>query len=220
MGVLGPTAQIALWVAIILVTAKIGGEIALRVGQPPVLGELVVGILLGNVGLLGFHALDALKTDAVINALAQIGVLLLVFTIGLRSRIAQMLKVGTSAVLAAVLGVAVPFALGWVVSAWLLPDAGPYAHLYLGAAMTATGVAVIGRALHDIGLTHMPEAHVIMGAAVIDDIMGFIILATLSGLISTVGTGVFSPLSVGIVTAKALGFLAGALIIGRYFFAG
>src|SRR5271157_899634 len=220
MGVLGSIAPIVLWVAIILVTGKLGAEIALRVGQPPVLGELVVGIILGNLALLGFHALDAVKTDAVINALAQIGVLLVVFAIGLRSRIAQMLRVGTSALLAAVLGVAVPFALGWGVSTWLLPGASPYVHLYLGAAMTATGVAVIGRALHDIGLTHMPEAHVIMGAAVIDDILGFIILATLSGLISTVGTHVFSILSVGIVTAKALGFLAGALIIGRYFFAG
>ena len=216
MGVLESVAQIVLWMAIILVTAKLGAEIALRAGQPPVLGELIVGIILGNLGLLGFHALDAVKTDAVINALAQIGVLILVFTIGLRSTIAQMMKVGTSSLLAAVLGLAVPFALGWGVSAWLLPNAGPYVHLYLGAAMTATGIAVIGRALHDIGLTHMPEAHVIMGAAVIDDIMGFIILATLSGVISTVGRGAFSLSSVGIVMAKAFAFLGGALILGRY----
>ncbi|MGA2613813.1 MAG: cation:proton antiporter [Spirochaetia bacterium] len=219
MSILGPIALIVFWVAIILVTAKLGAEIALRVGQPPVLGELIVGIVLGNLGLLGFHALDAVKTDAVVNALAQIGVLILVFTIGLRSTIAQMIEVGTSSLLAAVLGVAVPFALGWGVSAWLLPDASPYVHLFLGAAITATGVAVIGRALHDIGLTHMPEARVIMGAAVIDDIIGFIILATLSGLISAVGKSAFSLLSVGIVTAKALGFLAGALIFGRYLFA-
>src|SRR5687768_6648856 len=105
-----PIGIVVLLLALILFAAKLGGDLAIRIGQPSVLGELLMGVLLGNVGLLGFHELDILKTDASIDMLARLGVLILLFEVGLESTVAQMLKVGASSFLVATLGVAAPFA--------------------------------------------------------------------------------------------------------------
>ena len=100
---------------------------------------------------LGFGGLDYLKTDASIDMLAQLGVIILLFEVGLESTVAQMMKVGLSSFLVATLGVVGPFVLGWAVGAWLLPDAGIYAHIFLGATLTATSVGITARVLKDLG---------------------------------------------------------------------
>jgi len=169
-----------------LVTAKLGGHLASRLRQPPVLGELLAGLVLGNLWAIGYSDLDRLKTDVGVDILARLGVILLLFQVGIESTVGQMLKVGVSSVSVATIGVVGPFILGWAVGAWLLPDESAYAHAFLGAALTATSVGITARVLKDLGRSQTNEARIILGAAIIDDVQGLVILAVLTGMIASV----------------------------------
>ncbi len=208
-------ARVVLALALILAAAKLGGDLAARIGQPPVLGELVAGVVLGNLDLLGLTWFRAIPADASINILAQLGVLILLFEVGLESTVRDMLKIGAVAALVAMLGVITPFALGWGVGALLLPQQGAYAHAFLGATLTATSVGITARVLKDLGKAHLTEARIILGAAVIDDVLGLVILAVVTGVIEAAGRGA-SPTygATGIVVLKAAVFLVGALGLG------
>jgi Na+:H+ antiporter len=109
--------MILIGLAVMLIVAKLGGELFERMGQPAVLGELLGGILIGNLVLFGFTAAEPLKTNEVIAAIAEIGVIILLFEVGLESDLKEMMEVGWSSLLVAVLGVIAPFLLGWGVSA-------------------------------------------------------------------------------------------------------
>jgi len=208
-------APVLLAVAVILAVAKLGGDLAVRVGQPAVLGELVGGVLIGNLGLVGFHRLDAIASNQEVDLLSQLGVIILLFEVGLESTVGQMLKVGLSSLVVATLGVVAPFALGWGIGAWLVPEAGPYAHAFLGATLTATSVGITARVLQDLGRAQTTEARIILGAAVIDDVMGLVILAVVSGIIAAAaGGGAMSGGDIAWTVAKAVGFLGGALWLG------
>jgi Kef-type K+ transport system membrane component KefB len=210
-----PVAPVVLAVALILVAAKLGGDLAARVGQPSVLGELVFGVLLGNLTLAGFDGLEAIKHDSSIDMLARLGVLVLLFEVGLESTISQMLKVGLSSLIVATLGVVTPFLLGWGVSAWLMPAHSIYLHVFIGATLCATSVGITARVLKDLNRSQSNEARVILGAAVIDDIMGLVILSAVTGLIFAVDRGeAFTVGTVGWPLVKAIVFLAGSLTLG------
>ena len=210
-----PVAQVVVALAIILLGAKLGGELAIRLGQPAVLGELLLGVVLGNLSLVGFSRLEYLETDPSLDMIARLGVLVLLFEVGLESTVPQMLKVGGSAFLVAGLGVAAPFALGWGVGSWLLPEAGSYVHAFLGATLCATSVGITARVLQDLGRSKSNEARVILGAAVIDDVLGLVILAIVGGVIAAADRGgTVSILSIGAIVGKALVFLVGSLVIG------
>src|SRR5262245_44009061 len=201
--------------AVILVAAKIGGDLAMRLGQPSVLGELLAGIVLGNLGLVGFHALEPIKASTAIELLSGLGVVILLFEVGLESTVGQMMKVGLSALLVATLGVVAPFALGWAVSVWLEPDGSTYLHAFHGATLCATSVGITARVFRDLGRGTSDEARIILGAAVIDDVMGLVILSAVTGMIVAADAGqAFSPGAVGWPLLKATIFLVGALGIG------
>src|SRR5262249_32898886 len=155
-----------------LVAAKFGGHLAVRLKQPPVLGELIFGVIIGNLSLLGYSGLDYLKTNFAVDLFARLGVVLLLFQVGLDATVMQMLQVGVSSSIVATLGVIGPMILGWGVGAWLLPGASVYAHAFLGATLTATSVGITARVLKDLGKTQSKETRVILGAAVIDDVQG------------------------------------------------
>ena len=213
-----PVAAVALWLVVILLAAKIGGDLAVRIGQPAVLGELVVGVALGNVALAGFSGLEPIKTDPFIEMFARVGVLILLFEVGLESTVGQMLKVGSSSLLVATLGVIAPFALGWGVGIWLLPDHGAYVHAFLGATLTATSVGITARVLRDLGSSQCDEARVILGAAVIDDVLGLVILAVVTSTIVAADVGGDVAASdIALLVGKAVGFLVGALVLGVFF---
>jgi Kef-type K+ transport system membrane component KefB len=142
-----PIASLVLSLALILLAAKVGGHFAAKCGQPPVLGELLAGVVIGNLTVVGFSGFDYLKTDGAVETLSNLGVILLLFQVGLESTVVQMLKVGLSSFFVATLGVVGPFALGWAVGAWLLPGSNTYAHMFLGAALTATSVGITARVL-------------------------------------------------------------------------
>lgn len=210
-----PVAPVAFGLVIILVAAKLGGEIAIRLGQPAVLGELLAGVLIGNLHLLGFSALDGLWTNPSIDMLARIGVLVLLFEVGLEATVGQMMKVGGPSLMVALLGVVAPFGLGWGVSTWLLPNHGVYVHAFVGATLCATSVGITARVLQDVGRLQTVEARIILGAAVIDDVLGLVVLAVVSGTIAAAGGGEsFTYGSIALIVLKAVLFLAGALVIG------
>ncbi len=198
----------------LLVAAKLGGGLAERLRQPAVLGELLAGIALGALPLAGVGGLEYVAHDRVVEALAELGVILLLFEVGLSTRLADLVKVGWSAFLVAAIGVVVPMALGWVVGRWLLPGRHPYVPLFLGATLCATSVGITARVLRDMGRVQTSEGQIILGAAVIDDVMGLLVLAVMVGL---VGGGRGSTGTVlAAVTAKAVGFVVGALLAGRW----
>ncbi len=212
-----PVASLALWLVVILLAAKLGGDLAVRIGQPPVLGELVIGVALGNLALAGFSGLEPIKTDPFVDIFARVGVLVLLFEVGLESTVGQMLKVGGSALLVATLGVITPFGLGWGVGAWLLPSYGPYVHAFLGATLTATSVGITARVLKDLGRSQSNEARIILGAAVIDDVFGLAILAVVTGIIAAADRGgTLAPLDLLWTLGKAAGFLVIALCLGLW----
>lgn len=200
---------------VLLAAAKVGGLLAERLGQPAVLGELVAGIALGALPLLGLHGVEDLGRNEVVEALAELGVILLLFEVGLTTRLADLVKVGLSAILVACIGVVVPMALGYGVGVWLLPGASPVAHLFLGAALTATSVGITARVLRDMGKVSSAEGQIILGAAVIDDVIGLLVLAVMVGLAGGGGSGGVAA-TLALVTAKALGFVVGALVLGRW----
>jgi Kef-type K+ transport system membrane component KefB len=211
---LDPTVLVG--VAVMLVVAKIGGELFERLKQPAVLGELFAGVLIGNLVLLGFNGAEPLKTHETIAALAELGVIILLFEVGLESDLKEMVEVGWSSLLVALVGVVAPFLLGWGVAAYFIPDESQLAHIFIGATLCATSVGITARVFKDLGKLATREARIILGAAVIDDVLGLLILAIVAGAIrATAAGGVLSMLDVGLIALKSLLFLVGSIAIGH-----
>ncbi|HEX8652211.1 MAG TPA: cation:proton antiporter [Pyrinomonadaceae bacterium] len=203
-------------VAVILIVAKVCGELFERIGQPAVLGELIGGIIVGNLALFGLTIAEPLKTNQVIGALAEIGVILLLFEVGLESDLGEMLEVGWSSLLVAVVGVVAPFFLGWGVAAYFLPDEARLGHIFIGAVLCATSVGITARVLKDMKRLVTREARIILGAAVIDDVLGLLILAVIAGAITAAAqAATLSIFEVIWIAAKAILFLVGALAAGH-----
>jgi len=201
-----------LWIAVMLLLAKLSSLVE-KIGQPAVLGELIIGVLAGNLALVGIQALDPVKTNPIIAFLAELGVIILLFQIGLESNVNTMRKVGLRALLVALLGVAVPFTFGvLLIGPLLFPHLSFYAHLFFGATLTATSVGITARVFRDMGTLQRRESQIVLGAAVIDDVIGLIILAVVSAVVMTGEVGLES---ISWITAKALLFLVGALVLGQ-----
>ncbi len=206
-------------VVTILLAAKVGGEVFETWGQPAVLGELVFGVILGNLHLLGIGGLGGLSTDQGVALFAEIGVILLLFEVGLESDLTELLEVGAAALVVAVLGVVAPMALGYGVSLWFLPEASWYVHVFCGATLSATSVGITARVLKDLNKMDTKEARIILGAAVVDDILGLIILAVVSGLITSIGSGAGGEVSLGpvlMIIGKSIVFLVFSVVAGRF----
>jgi Kef-type K+ transport system membrane component KefB len=214
---IAPIALVLLVLAIILSTARLGGSIAERFAQPAVLGELLVGVLLGNLPGVARQFSTVVRGEPMIQMLAEVGAVILLFEVGLESTLRDMLRVGMRSLVVAVLGVVAPWVLGFLVGRMLLPDHSVYVHIFLGATLTATSVGITARVLKDLGHAQTLEARIILGAAVIDDVIGLVILAVVGSIISAADHG--TALSLGaalLVLAKALAFLVGAFSIGVF----
>jgi len=203
--------------ALVLVGARLGGAAFEAIRQPAVLGELLAGVVLGNLGHLGLHTFDGLSHLPALEFLAEIGVLFLLFEVGLDSNLRQMLAVGTSSTLVAVLGVIAPMVLGFLVSNAFFPANAALTHWFVGATLCATSVGITARVLADLGRTRSAEGRIILGAAVIDDVLGLIVLAVVAGLIQSANLGTtFNFSTIALTVAKALGFLAVAILAGGW----
>lgn len=205
--------------ALLVVAAKCGGLLAERWGQPSVLGELLVGIGAGNLlpPLFGERGLAFVRGDPTLHVLAEIGVLVLLFDVGLEADLRALVRVGPSAALVAAIGVITPFALGWGVARWLVPGDPPLAHVFVGATLTATSVGITVRVLKDLGSLQSREGQIVLGAAVLDDVLGLVVLAVVSGLVATAAAGGpgFSGLAVTWIVLKAMAFLGITVGLGH-----
>jgi Kef-type K+ transport system membrane component KefB len=234
-----PIARVLLALVFILATAKLGSEILERIGAPAVLGELLGGVLLGNLVLINpnwnfFEPLRMAPVTAdwavIIAGLAELGVIILLFEVGLESTVPGMMKVGFSSLIVAMLGVIAPFILGAATS-WIFIKELPaelarvvppgfslnYVHMFVGAVLCATSVGITARVFKDLNCLQQKEAQIILGAAVIDDVLGLIILAVVSGIIASAELG--KPMAIGSIfgiTAVALLFLGGSLTVGAF----
>ncbi len=267
-----PFAHILLQLALVILVAMLGRWGAGLLNQPSVLGELLVGVVLGNtlywlhvplasivmhmdsasemfelvwgtrlsvteaaarvfppealgpdgVGTRVVEAitgpLGASRVEAAIALwiFSSLGVILLLFLVGLESSVDEMRRVGGRALMVAIVGILAPFALGYGASAMVLPESGVTVHLFIGATLTATSVGITARVFKDLDALHTPEARLILGAAVIDDILGLIVLAVVVG---TVVAGGVQPLEIlRIVVLSAVFFSALVYLGGRPMF--
>jgi Kef-type K+ transport system membrane component KefB len=234
-------AAVLLTLVVIYLASKIGGELSNKLSLPPVLGELVGGVVVGVsvLHLLVFPESGAdgsssliftllektagLSPDAVpslfsaesevISVLAELGVIVLLFEIGLESNLKDLMAVGIQATIVACVGVVVPFAAGTAgLMIFFGLDAIPA--IFAGAALTATSIGITSRVLSEIGRLNSREGQIILGAAVIDDVLGIIVLAIVASLAKT---GEVDVTKVLILIACASGFLLGAILLGSFF---
>jgi len=262
-----PFSPILLELAVIIGVAMLGRWLAELLRQSAVLGELLIGVVVGNIGfwlglplfVIVMHLGEAMplfsevwltgrsvaeaaggifsETElakggsgsrlveimtgsdgpryvAMAFALwlfSELGVILLLFMVGLESQIDEMLKVGWRALMVAVVGVVTPFSLGLLTGMWLLPDAGSTVHIFLAATLCATSVGITARVFRDLGRLQTREAKIILGAAVIDDVLGLIILAVVVGIAST---GQIDALEIGRISLLSVLFLGSVLMFG------
>ena len=234
-------AAVLMSLMVVYVLSKLGGELSKRLDLPPVLGELVGGVLAGvsALHLLVFPESGAVAADSVImgtlqslghldatavshifasqseviSLLAELGVIVLLFEIGLESDLRELTKVGPQAAVVAVVGVVAPFALGTfgLISLFHVPT---IAAIFAGAALTATSIGITSKVLSELGHLKSTEGQIIVGAAVMDDVLGIIVLAVVASLAKT---GEVDLLNVLYLILSATGFLLGSVLLGKFF---
>lgn len=207
------SASVLLSLFVMLAGAKLMAEIFERLRQPAVVGEILAGVIIGP-SLLGWVAPSEL-----INILAEIGVIFLLFTVGLETKPQAIFQVGRRALIVAVLGVVLPFIAGYAIAIWwdgLFVEA-----MFVGAALVATSVGITARVLGSMGLLDLQTSRIILGAAVIDDILGLIILSLVSsvsqgsvsymGLAKTAGAAILFTVFVALIGSRIMTGLAPAI---------
>ena len=240
---LGPTilAGVLLSLIVIYLASKLGGEISRSLNLPPVLGELVGGVVVGAsaLHLLVFPESGATAADSVlmstlqlvggltpeavpevfnsqsevISVLAELGVIILLFEIGLESDIRELQEVGYQAAIVAVVGVIAPFTAG-TVGLMLLFNVPTIPAIFAGAALTATSIGITSKVLSELGYLKSKEGQIIVGAAVIDDVLGIIVLAVVASLAKT---GTVDVVNVIYLIVSATVFLLGSIFLGKFF---
>ncbi|BDU68233.1 Na+/H+-exchanging protein [Geothrix oryzae] len=221
-----PLAGTLMLLALLWLSAKLGGELAVRLKLPAVTGELAVGL-----ALTALHRAWPLFPEVAASPAAELlgglGVVVLMFAVGLESTVPQMLKVGVASLRVALIGVGVPMAAG-LAGAWLLlPKGSPFVlDLFIGACLCATSIGISAQVLREKGASDSMEGRIIVGAAVVDDVLGLLVLVAVSGMVASaapsVGPGA-GPGAAGDAMGSnlawtlllALGFLAAALTLGR-----
>ncbi|MGA7802952.1 MAG: cation:proton antiporter [Gammaproteobacteria bacterium] len=258
-----PIAPVILGVTAILLFALLGRFGARKLGQPSVLGELVVGVVIGNLlyyfgldfivvlregtavfemlgrmldgvplaeaarqsigepsyrqvlaALRGPHGGDLLQVAQTVDVFSRYGVIFLLFLVGLETSVDEMRSVGFGSLRVAVLGVAAPFLLGFYAARLLMPELSVNVDLFVAATLGATSVGITARVLQDMGWLHSQVAHIILGAAVIDDVLGLVMLAIISGIVVSGGLNIGGVAHVVILSGL---FLTGAFLLGPYF---
>ena len=233
-------AGVLLSLVIIHFASKLGGEICSRINLPPVLGELVGGVLVGvsafkllifpeggctaedSLVITFLQSTAGLTTEAspsvfaaqseVISLLSELGVIILLFEIGLESDLKELIRVGPQAAIVAVVGVVAPFATGTAGLVYLF-NVPVIPAVFAGAALTATSIGITAKVLAELGQLSSKEGQIIIGAAVLDDVLGIIVLAVVASLVKT---GEIQITNVIYLIVSAGAFLIGSIVIGRF----
>ena len=209
-----PLAGTLMLLALLWLSAKVGGELALRLKLPAVTGELAVGLAL-TVLHRSWMAFPDVAASPATELLGGLGVVVLMFAVGLESTVPQMLKVGLASLRVALIGVVLPMAAG-LAGAWLLlPQGSPFVlDLFIGACLCATSIGISAQVLREKGASHSVAGRIIVGAAVVDDVLGLLVLVAVSGLVGSASGGSAGP-NLAWPLTLALGFLAIAFTLGR-----
>ena len=258
---LDPAESVIFWMTLIFFFGVMGRYIAVRLKQPGVLGELLMGVLVGNLcyffglqlavvlregsavfaimrdlliglpltqaietaipdphyanqvllALRGSQGIDLIKVAYVLDIFSRYGVIFLLFMVGLESSLTELKQTGRASLQVALLGVLAPIGLGFLVSAALMPDSSFSVHLFVAATLSATSVGITARVLKDMNKLHTREAKTILGAAMLDDILGLVILAIVSSLVVS---GLIDTFVVTKIVALSILFFAGVIFIG------
>ncbi len=202
--------------ALLWLAAKVGGELAIRMKVPAVAGELAMGLALAALHLR-FGSFPDVTENIAAGLLANLGIVVLMFAVGLESTVPQMLKSGVASLRVACIGVLVPVLLGLGGAALMLPKGTPFAaDLFIGACLCATSIGISAQVLREKGASKTPEGRIIVGAAVLDDILGLLVLVLVSGLVNASGGSGLPWAGLARTLGLALGFLALALTLGRF----
>lgn len=199
------TTEVLLELFLVFIAAQVGAEIAQRLKLPSVVGEISAGVVIGS-SVLGW-----IEITEPLEVLAEIGAVLLLFSVGLETRVDELMEVGRTATLVGVLGVILPFGMGaaWAsLNGYETPKA-----MFIAAAFVATSAGITARVLQDMGMLARTESRVILGAAVIDDILAMLLLGVVTALQSASGVNVFNLL---LVLLQAIGFIALIALVGTH----
>lgn len=209
-GAIGTT---LLTLAVILFASKLGGAVE-QFNVPRVLGELTAGVILSFLAFYGADFLTAARSDQIIAFLAELGVIILLFEIGLESNVRQLIKVGPNSLAVALIGAATPFAIGTLlIGPWLFPEASNHAYLFIGATLVATSVGISASIFQNLGKTKTRAFQTFLGATLTDDVLGLITLAVVSSIVTG---GQVTVASVSLIIAKAVTFLGAAVVLGSF----
>ncbi|MBO4552391.1 MAG: cation:proton antiporter [Candidatus Methanomethylophilaceae archaeon] len=208
--------QVLLMLVVVFSCAKAASFVFNRIGIPGLVGEILVGVVLASVSIggatfaesLGLYEMvggERVETDYyhILEVFSELGVMFLLFSVGLETRVKDLMSVGKAAFLVALLGVLIPFVFGYMYVEFF-QDGNMYHALFLGAAMVATSVGITARVIKDMRLTDAKESRIIIGAAVIDDILGMIVLAIVSGMAKS---GEIDIVNIAVVTVSAFAFV-------------
>lgn len=217
---------ILLMLGVLFALARIGNRLFERMGMPGLIGEIMVGIIAANLVILDgetlIELLDITLPDqingvgpngryVVLFALAELGVIFLLFSVGLETKVKELLSVGRTALLVAVLGVAVPFIFGY---AYIEFTEGDFHHaMFLAAAMVATSVGITARVIKDMHMMEKRESRIIIGAAIIDDVLGMIVLAIVKG---TTGSSSSSLPDIAAIVVEAVAFVLVVIAFAKW----
>lgn len=211
---------------VLFALARLGNRLFERFGMPGLIGEIIIGILIANIAINGTSLLDVLGLQmpspgselpyseqySVLYTLSELGVIFLLFSVGLETKVSNLLSVGKTALLVAILGVVIPMLLG---CAYIMATDGNFHHaMFLGAAMVATSVGITARVIKDLHLIEKRESRIIIGAAVIDDVLGMIVLAIVKGVAGSDG-GV-SIGGIALIIIEACVFVLAIIAIAKW----
>lgn len=209
-----PIIPLLLALALVIGAAKVGGWLSNRIGQPAVLGELLVGLLLGPsvFNIFGQSYFEEVHTVDTLHELGELGVIFLMFAAGLEIHLSDFAKTGRPAVFAGVLGVVVPMGLGLAVAL-------PFGYtvnqaVFLGIVLAATSVSISAQTLMELGFLRSQEGLILLGAAVVDDVLAIAVLSAFVAIATGGGGGI---LGLTWIIVRMLLFLAGAFLLGRWF---
>lgn len=210
-------ASILLMLVVLFVLARVAAVVIEKFGFPGLIGEIIVGILVANIVINDTSLVDLLDlgtgtdNNAILYTFSELGVIFLLFSVGLETRVKDLLGSGKTAFLVALLGVVVPFILGF---AYIAVTGGAFeAAMFLAAAMVATSVGITARVIKDMHLMDVRESRIIIAAAVIDDVLGMVVLAIVQGIAGSEGG--LNIVDLMIVILKAVVFVVGVILIAK-----